>query len=125
MNPTATITPDRPQCMRALERANQVRLARAALKHRVAFGETAVTEVILSCPWEASSMALGELLMSQRHWGLIRSRKVLAQFPMSEKKTVGSLTERQRRALATTLDSDEHRTEREIENFGGGACRMS
>ena len=39
--------------MRALERANQVRLARAELKRRVADGEVDVAEVILDCPWEA------------------------------------------------------------------------
>ncbi len=39
MNATATIAPAGPQHMRALERANQVRLARAELKRRVASGE--------------------------------------------------------------------------------------
>jgi hypothetical protein len=89
--------------MRALERANQVRLARAELKRRVAAGETSVAEVILECPWEADSMAVADLLMSQRRWGQTRCRKFLSQIPMSEKKTVGSMTERQRRTLATLL----------------------
>ncbi len=48
MNATATIAPAGPQHMRALERANQVRLARAELKRRVAGGEIGVAEVILS-----------------------------------------------------------------------------
>jgi hypothetical protein len=89
--------------MRALERANQVRLARADLKRRVAVDEVAVAEVILDCPWEAESMAVGDLLMSQRRWGQTRCRKFLAQVPMSEKKTIGSMTERQRRTLASML----------------------
>src|SRR4029077_4222882 len=55
MNATATITPAGPQHMRALERANQVRLARAELKRRVADGEIDVAAVILDCPWEARS----------------------------------------------------------------------
>ena len=63
MNATATMAPaDRaggPQYMRALERANQVRLARASLKRRIALGETRVAAVILECPWEAESMAVG------------------------------------------------------------------
>lgn len=103
MNATATITPAGPQHMRALERANQVRLARAELKRRVASGETGVAEVILDCPWEANSMAVADLLMSQRRWGQTRCRKFLAQIPMSEQKTVGSMTERQRRTLAAML----------------------
>jgi hypothetical protein len=89
--------------MRALERANQVRLARAELKRRVALQKLSVADVILECPWEAESMAVGDLLMSQRRWGQTRCRKFLAQVPMSEKKTVGSMTDRQRRTLAAML----------------------
>jgi hypothetical protein len=116
MNATATATmapagppmdPPGPQYMRALERANQVRLARAELKRRVATGEVDVAEVILECPWEADSMAVADLLMSQRRWGQTRCRKFLAQLPMSEKKTVGSMTERQRNTLAEMLSSAE------------------
>jgi hypothetical protein len=89
--------------MRALERANQVRLARACLKRRIALGEICVAAVILECPWEAESMAVADLLMSQRRWGQTRCRKFLAQLAMSEKKTVGSMTDRQRRTLAAML----------------------
>ncbi len=107
MNATATLTPtDResgPQYMRALERANQVRLARADLKRRIASGEIDVTEVLLDCPWEADSMAVADLLMSQRRWGQTRCRKFLAQLPMSEKKTIGSMTDRQRQTLVAML----------------------
>src|SRR5271167_89136 len=102
---TATVASASPQYMRALERANQVRLARAELKRRVATGEVDVAEVILDCPWEAHSMAVADLLMSQRRWGQTRCRRFLAQIPMSEKKSIGSMTERQRRTLAVMLDA--------------------
>jgi hypothetical protein len=105
MNATATIAPARPQNMRALARANEVRLARAELKRRVAFGKVDVAEVIVHCPWEAHSMAVADLLISQHRWGQTRCRKLLAQLPMSENKTVGSMTDRQRHALATMLTS--------------------
>ncbi|HEY2142072.1 MAG TPA: hypothetical protein VGG98_08430 [Solirubrobacteraceae bacterium] len=105
MNATATVAPAGQQHMRALERANKVRLARAELKRSVATGELTVAEVILECPWEAHSMAVADLLMSQRRWGQTRCRKFLAQLPMSEKKTVGSMTERQRHTLAAMLAS--------------------
>jgi hypothetical protein len=90
--------------MRALERANRVRLARAELKRQVAEGEIVVAEVVLRSPWEAESMAIADLLMSQRRWGRTRCRKFLASVPMSETKTVGSMTPRQRLALARLLD---------------------
>ncbi len=110
MNATAMVNPARqPQHMRALERANDVRLARAELKRSVAFGETDITAVILYCPWEVQGMAVADLLASQRRWGKTRSRKLLTRLPMSETKTVGSLTDRQRRALATMLTSAEGR----------------
>src|SRR4029077_15007434 len=106
MNATATI-PDRPtdhpQYMRALERANQVRLARAELKRKVAANHIDVADVIMDCPWEAESMAVGDLLMSQRRWGQTRCRKFLVQIPITEMKTIGSMTRRQRVALAELL----------------------
>jgi len=101
MSATATLAPAGPQYMRALERANKVRLARAELKRRIATGELEAAEVILTCPWEAQSMTVADLLMSQRRWGESRARKLLAQLQMSEAKTVGSLTERQRHTLAS------------------------
>jgi hypothetical protein len=103
MNAIAATAPAGPQYMRALERANKVRLARAELKRRIATGELAVAEVILECPWEAHSMAVVDLLMSQRRWGESRCRKFLSIVPMSETKTVGSMTDRQRRTLAAML----------------------
>jgi hypothetical protein len=105
--PTTTVTPHPPQHMRALERANQVRLARAELKRRVAAEELDVAAVILDCPAEAHSMAVADLLMSQRNWGQTRCRKFLSQIPMSEHKTVGSMTDRQRHTLARMLTSAE------------------
>jgi len=94
-----------PQHLRALQRANRVRLARAELKRKISEGELTAAEVILTSPWEADSMALGDVLMSQRRWGGTRCRKFLAMFRISETKTVGSLTERQRLALAAQLDA--------------------
>lgn len=102
MDVTTTIAVD-PQNMLALGRANKVRIARAALKRKVAYGDLDVAEVILSCPWEVRSMAISELLMSQRRWGASRSRKALAALPLSDLKTIGSLTDRQRHVLAATL----------------------
>jgi hypothetical protein len=94
---------EEPQHMQALARANEVRLARADLKRRVGVGEIDAAEVILQSPWEASSMTVSDLLLSQRRWGHQRARKLLAQVPMSESKTIGTMTTRQRVALAGLL----------------------
>jgi hypothetical protein len=102
MTQTAMMTPE-PQRLRALERANEVRLARAELKRRIASGRVSAAQVILDCPWEASSWSVGDLLMSQRRWGRTRCRKFLAQNEISEMKQISSLTQRQRRLLAAKL----------------------
>ena len=100
----ATATASRgPQHLRALERANEVRLARADLKRRIADGQVPAAEVILTSPWEAESMAVADILMSQRRWGRTRARRFLAGIQMSETKTLGSMTERQRHAVARAI----------------------
>ena len=102
MTAEARVSPG-PQHMQALQRANAVRLARAELKRRVAIGEICAADVILDAPWEAESMTISDLLTSQRRWGHTRCRKFLQCVPMSENKTVGSMTDRQRHALAQML----------------------
>ncbi len=102
MKQTATMT-SAPQRMRALGRANEVRLARAELKRRIADGHVSAAEVILAPPREACSWAVGDLLTSQRRWGNTRCRKFLQRNQISETKPLGELTERQRRVLANQL----------------------
>jgi hypothetical protein len=109
LEPTVVEPQTRPrgtaQCMEALARANEVRLARAALKRDISAGRRSVTEVVMDSPWEAESMSLSELLCSQRRWGRARSRKLLSSAALGEGKKVGSLTERQRRVLTAALEA--------------------
>ena len=99
----ALATAPAPQHMQALAQANKVRLARAELKRQVGDGELSVADVVLDCPWEAESMAIADLLMSQHRWGRTRCRRFLASVSMNETKTIGSMTDRQRRELAARL----------------------
>lgn len=104
MEVTATAA---PQHMQALAHANRVRLARAELKRQVADGDISVADVVREVPLEAQSMAIADLLMSQHRWGRTRCRRFLASMSMSETKTIGSMTDRQRRALAATLQGEQ------------------
>ena len=88
---------------RALDRANEIRLARAALRRRIARGEVSAASVILEAPDCASSWPVGDLLACQRLWGTTRVRKFLARSHIIETKPVGTLTDRQRRLLAGML----------------------
>jgi hypothetical protein len=102
MSPSGTVAPA-PQRMRALAEANRVRLARAELKRRVNGGQVTAAAVVTAPPPEAERMTISELLTSQRRWGLTRCRRVIAPLHISEMKTLGALTERQRLALVRRL----------------------
>jgi hypothetical protein len=112
MTETAIMT-RQPQRLRALERANEIRLARAGLKRHIADGHVSAAEVILSPPHAAMSWAIGDLLISQRRWGRMRCRKFLLRNQINENKMIGALTDRQRRLLADQLSSRAGREEEE------------
>ena len=105
MGETATLEASQAQHLRALEHANRVRLARAQMKRHIAAGELPAAEVILTCPWEAESMSISDVLMSQKRWGRARCRRLLNSIGIPENKRVGTLTERQRAIVAATLES--------------------
>lgn len=98
-----------PQHIRALEHANRVRLARASLKRAIGAGDLDAHEVVRDCPWEAETMAVSELLRSQRRWGRARTRKFLTPLAVSENRQLGRLTIRQRELLAGALEVKSHR----------------
>ncbi len=100
---TIAASVEAPQHMRALERANSVRLARAELKRAIARGERDAAAVVEESPWETESMTIAELLTSQRRWGQTRARKFLMPLSLNENKQLGTLTSRQRRLLAAEL----------------------
>ncbi|HEY1356987.1 MAG TPA: hypothetical protein VGF21_01665 [Thermoleophilaceae bacterium] len=102
MGKSATVGAEQ-QHLRALEYANRVRLARARMKRKVAAGELSAADVIMSCPWQAHSMSVSDLLISQKRWGRTRCRRLLVSLGVPENKQIGTLTERQRLALAAVL----------------------
>jgi hypothetical protein len=105
MGNTAVVGAGREQHLRALEFANRVRLARARMKRKIAAGELSAADVILTCPWQACTMEISDLLMSQKRWGRARCRRLLVSLSVPENKKIGTLTERQRRALAAVLSA--------------------
>jgi len=106
MGETVTLDAGQAQHLQALEHANRVRLARAEMKRQIAAGDLPAAEVILSCPWEAESMSISDVLMSQKRWGRARCRRLLTALGVPENKRVGTLTERQRAILASMLEGN-------------------
>jgi hypothetical protein len=109
MNTSLEGTSPQDQRFLALDRANHIRIARSALKRRLRAGEIAAAEAILRGSSDTDTMTVAELLRSQPGWGPKRSSKVLRSVFLSDAKTLGALTERQRVTLAGVLSSREHK----------------
>jgi hypothetical protein len=97
-----------PQHVRTLERANQVRRARALVKRRIASGQLTAAEVVLSHRWEIESMPVAEVLLSQRQWGRKRCDEFLLAVTIRDDRSIGSMTARQRIAVAAMLTANTH-----------------
>lgn len=108
MGEIATMDAGQAQHLRALEHANKVRLARAELKRRIAAGDLSAADVIQDCPWEAESMSISDVLISQKRWGRARCRRMLMAIGIPENKHVGTLTDRQRAIVAAMLEGRMH-----------------
>jgi hypothetical protein len=89
--------------LRALALANEVRRARARARRRIADRELSATDVLLAPPRELEGLALIDLLRCQRGWGIVRARRFIARYELNERKPIGTLTDRQRHLLATSL----------------------
>lgn len=92
-----------PQHMQALETANRVRSERRDLKAVIAAGGRTAATVILVPPECALSMSVFDVLKAQHQWGTSRARKLLRVVGVSERRTLGELTQRQRDVLADLL----------------------
>ena len=88
MGNTARREAGQEQHLKALEYANRVRLARARMKRNIAEGELSAAAVVTGCPWQAHSMSISDLLMSQKRWGRTRCRR-LAGVPGSSREQAG------------------------------------
>jgi DNA-binding MarR family transcriptional regulator len=91
------------QRMSALDRANEIRLARADLKRDLKAKRKSVVAVIQSPPEYVLSMKAHDLLIATPKIGRVKSGAALSRCRISPSKTVGGLTERQRRELVSVL----------------------
>src|SRR5579875_3576529 len=84
-----TVAPERSylQRMEALQRANDIRSRRAQLKRDLKAGRQPIDELLLAVP----------------KYGRVKVNKILTQCKISPSKTVGGLSERQRRELVELM----------------------
>lgn len=91
------------QRLEALERANDVRMKRARLKRDIAGGRKSPEDMLEDPPDEVLTMKVIDLLLAMPKVGRVKANKWLLWCKMSPSKTLGGMTERQRRALAVQL----------------------
>ena len=97
--------PDRSpeQRLAALQRANEIRGARAELKRDLKEGRVTIGEVVREPPEYAKTAKLFDLLLAVPKLGPAKAARLLKQCAINEAKTVGGLSERQRAELVRLL----------------------
>lgn len=92
----------------ALERANDIRTKRAALKRNLKAGRDSltITSLIASPPEYIETMKLWDLILATPKYGRVKVNKVLTQCRISPSKTIGGLSQRQRDEVVSLLRRD-------------------
>ena len=87
------------QRLDALGRANQIRSERARLKKDLKQGNRKIDEILAQPPEFIKTAKVIDVLLAVPNCGKVKSAKVLNHCRISPNKTVGGLSERQRREL--------------------------
>jgi hypothetical protein len=107
--PATATAPKAPQHLRALQNANEARVAHAAIKKRVKYsgstaaGREVAAGVLEDPPALCSNLLVADLLEAIPRYGDTTARRVLREHTIHELKRLGALTERQRLVLASAL----------------------
>ena len=91
------------QRMEALQRANDVRSRRAQLKRDLKAGRQPSHELLLEPPEFLETAKVFDLLLAVPKYGRVKVNKILTQCRISPSKTIGGLSERQRRELVALM----------------------
>ena len=87
------------QRMEALRRANDIRVQRAKLKKNLKDGRVSIEEILREPPEYVSTAKVFDMLMAVPKFGRVKAARFLNQCRISQSKTVGGLSERQRAEL--------------------------
>jgi hypothetical protein len=89
------------QRMQALDRANEIRVRRAALKRDLRAGRTTAVATLIDPPEYLQTAKVLDLLLAVPKVGRVRANRELIRCGISPSKTVAGLSDRQRRELVT------------------------
>ena len=93
------------QRMEALRRANDIRVRRAQLKKDLKLGRVHIEDVLSDPPEYVSTAKVFDMLMAVPKFGRVKAARFLNQCRISQSKTVGGLSERQRSELVGLFNS--------------------
>jgi hypothetical protein len=85
--------------MEALKRANDIRVKRAKLKKDLKSGALSIEQILAEPPEYVSTAKVFDMLMAVPKFGRVKSLRMLNQCRISQSKTVGGLSDRQRHEL--------------------------
>ena len=87
------------QRMEALKRANEIRVRRAQLKKELKDGSARIEDVLREPPDYVSTAKVFDMLMAVPKFGRVKAARFLNMCRISQSKTVGGLSDRQRSEL--------------------------
>ena len=85
--------------MEALRRANDIRVKRAQLKKDLKSGSISIEQILREPPEFVSTAKVFDMLMAVPKFGRVKAARFLNQCRISQSKTVGGLSDRQRAEL--------------------------
>jgi hypothetical protein len=91
--------------MEALKRANDIRVRRAQLKKDLKDGRVQIDAVLADPPEYVETAKVFDILMAVPKFGRVKAAKLLNQCRISQSKTVGGLSDRQRTELVALFNS--------------------
>ncbi len=91
------------QRMDALKRANGIRTARAQLKRDLKAGRKTIIEVLDDPPEYLLTAKVFDMLLAVPKYGRVKANRVLKACKVSPAKTIGGLSDRQRKELVSLL----------------------
>jgi hypothetical protein len=92
------------QRMEALKRANDIRVRRARLKKDLKDGRVRVETILGNPPEYVETAKVFDILLAVPKFGRVKAARFLNQCRISQSKTVGGLSERQRAELIALFD---------------------
>ena len=103
--PQTGLTPERSRTQRmdALKSANDIRTRRARLKRDLKAGRIHIHGLLLNPPEYLKTAKVSDLLLAVPKYGRVKVNRILTHCRISPSKTIGGLSERQRKELVSYL----------------------